>query len=219
MSSALSVALLGFLLGLRHATDADHVVAVTTIVSHERSFIRAARVGALWGIGHSLTLMFVGGAIVLFRIVIPPRVGLGLEFGVALMLILLGFSNLRTIPASDRGAEAQAGASNSRPLMIGIVHGLAGSAAVALLVLATIRTTAWALAYLAVFGMGTIAGMMVVTTMLAAPTLYATARVGRLQHGLRLAAGALSLILGVLLAHEIVVTNGLFGDAPTWSPR
>ena len=96
MPSALAAALFGFLLGLRHATDADHVVAITTIVSRERSFRRAAWIGGLWGVGHSLTVLVVGGALVVTRRVIPPRLGLGLEFGVALMLILLGFSALRT---------------------------------------------------------------------------------------------------------------------------
>ena len=220
LPSAVSAAALGFLLGLRHATDADHVVAVTTIVARERTLARAARVGALWGIGHSLTLFVVGGAIVLFRLVIPARIGLGLEFGVALMLILLGFNNLR----DDRNAhahEAGGGAAGSglRPLAIGVVHGLAGSAAIALLVLATIRETGWALAYLGVFGIGTIAGMMLVTTLLAAPVVYATTRVVRIQRGIRLAAGALSLLFGAMLAHEIVVSNGLFSAAPNWTPR
>ena len=97
----LSAALLGFLLGLKHATDADHVVAVTTFVSRERSFRRAAVIGGLWGIGHSLTVFLVGGALVVFRLVIPPRMGLGFEFGVALMLILLGFNNLRPANATE----------------------------------------------------------------------------------------------------------------------
>ena len=95
LPDALTAIALGALLGLRHATDADHVVAVTAIVARERKLSRAAWVGALWGIGHTLTLLVVGGAIVAFRLVIPPRVGLGLEFGVALMLILLGYANLR----------------------------------------------------------------------------------------------------------------------------
>ncbi len=220
LPSAISAAILGFLLGLRHATDADHVVAVTTIVSRENTLARAARVGALWGLGHSITLFVVGGAIVLFRLVIPPRIGLGLEFGVALMLILLGFNNLRggATPHSHDG-DAIATGPGLRPVVIGVVHGLAGSAAIALLVLATIRETGWALAYLAVFGVGTIAGMMVVTSLLAAPALYAGKRVVRFQRGIRLAAGALSLIFGALLAHEIVVTNGLFGAAPSWTPK
>ena len=86
MLSAFSAAILGFLLGLRHATDADHVVAVSAIVARERTMRRAAWIGVLWGIGHSITVFVVGGAIIAFRLVIPPRLGLALEFGVALML-------------------------------------------------------------------------------------------------------------------------------------
>ncbi len=222
MLNALSAALLGFLLGLRHATDADHVVAVTAIVTRERSFVRAARIGGLWGIGHSLTVFVVGGALVVFRIVIPPRLGLGFEFGVALMLILLGFNNLRPAPADAAGAhthEHPPRFTGWRPLLIGVVHGLAGSAAVAILVLAAIPETAWALAYLAVFGVGTIVGMMLVTWLVAAPSVYAAQRVVRFQRGIRLAAGALSLGFGLLLARSIIVQGGLFSAAPSWSPR
>lgn len=205
--------LLGALLGIRHATDGDHVVAVTAIVARERSLVNAARVGALWGIGHTLTLLAVGGAIVAFRLVIPPRVGLGLEFGVALMLILLGFANLRRRERDD------AGRATVRPFVVGLVHGLAGSAAVALLVLATIRETLPALGYLVVFGLGTIAGMLAVTMILAAPALYAGARVARLHGGIRLAAGVLSIAFGFLLARELIVKGGLFSAVTAWTPN
>lgn len=203
---------LGALLGLRHATDADHVVAVTTIVARERSLSRAARVGAVWGLGHTLTLLLLGGAIVAFRFVIPPRVGLGLEFGVALMLIGLGYSNLRRPDTSDVPAMA-------RPLLVGIVHGLAGSAAVALVVLTTIRGTAAAIAYLLMFGAGTILGMALVTVLLAAPALYATSRLARVRTGVRVAAGTLSIVFGLLLARELIVEGGLFSAAPQWEPH
>ena len=92
--SPLTVAVLGFLLGLRHAVDPDHVAAVSTIATRSTSFRRAAAVGAWWGLGHTLTILVVGGAIILFRIVISPRVGLAMEFAVALMLILLGLQNV-----------------------------------------------------------------------------------------------------------------------------
>lgn len=213
LPDALTAIALGALLGLRHATDADHVVAVTAIVARERRLSRAAWVGALWGIGHTLTLLVVGGAIVAFRLVIPPRIGLGLEFGVALMLILLGYQNLR---AGDDTPSARPAV---RPFLVGLVHGLAGSAAVALLVLATIRDTLSALAYLLVFGLGTVAGMVAVTVLLAAPAMYVGARVNRLQAGIRFAAGALSIAFGVLLAHELIVEGGLFSATPTWAPH
>ena len=218
--SALSAAALGFLLGLKHATDADHVVAITTIVSRERSFRRAAWIGGLWGIGHSLTVFLVGGALVVFRIAMPPRVGLALEFGVALMLIMLGFSNLRPGAATTPHSHDLPPRFNGiRPLAIGIVHGLAGSAAAALLVLAAIPQTTYALAYLFIFGVGTIAGMTLITAMLAVPSLYAAGRVVRFQSGIRLAAGALSLLFGVIVARAIIVDGGLFSSAPTWTPQ
>src|SRR5215475_7053212 len=94
MTTALLILGIGFLLGMRHATDPDHVVAVSTIVSRESSFPRAAWIGMLWGIGHSLTILVVGATIILFGVAIPPRLGLTLEFSVALMLILLGVLNL-----------------------------------------------------------------------------------------------------------------------------
>jgi high-affinity nickel-transport protein len=209
----LTAILLGALLGLRHATDADHVVAVTAIVARERSLARAAWIGALWGLGHTVTLLLVGGAIVTFRLVIPPRVGLGLELGVAVMLILLGFANL-----SGRSDEPSARTA-ARPLLVGLVHGLAGSAAVALLVLATIRGTFEALAYLFVFGLGTVAGMIAVTVLLAAPTLLAGAHLPRFQRGIRLAAGTLSIAFGLLLARELIVGGGIFSATPIWVPR
>ncbi len=218
MLSAFSVALLGFLLGLRHATDADHVVAVTTIVARERTLRRAAWIGVLWGIGHTLTVFVVGGTIVAFRLVIPPRLGLMLEFGVAIMLILLGFSNLRAdAPARGHGHTHEF--DHRRPLIIGTVHGLAGSAAVAILVLTAIPDTRWALAYLLVFGVGTIVGMMLVTVLLAAPAIYAGERVARLQGGIRLAAGALSIVFGLMLARELIVDGGLLSAMPRWSAR
>jgi high-affinity nickel-transport protein len=193
-------------------------VAVTTIVARERTLRRAAWIGVLWGIGHTLTVFAVGGTIVAFRLVIPPRLGLVLEFGVAIMLILLGLSNLRT-----GGPEVGHGHTHEfdhrRPLIIGTVHGLAGSAAVAILVLTAIPDTRWALAYLLVFGVGTIVGMMLVTVLLAAPAIYAGERVARLQGGIRLAAGALSIVFGLLLARELIVDGGLLSAVPHWSPE
>ena len=220
MLNAISAGFLGFLLGLKHATDADHVVAVTAIVARERTFRRAAWIGGLWGIGHSLTLLVVGGTIISFRLVIPPRVGLALEFGVALMLILLGFSNLRPgTDAQDHGHAHEHAFSSARPVLVGVVHGMAGSAAVAILVLAAIPQTAYAIAYLLVFGVGTVAGMTVVTGLLAAPAVYAGERLQRFQTGIRLAAGALSLAFGLLLARGIIVHGGLFAAVPAWNQK
>src|SRR5579863_6255169 len=97
MIPLLSIIVLGFFLGMRHATDPDHVIAVTTIVSRQRSIRHAALIGALWGVGHTITILVVGSSIILFGIVIPARVGLTMELSVGLMLILLGILNLTGI--------------------------------------------------------------------------------------------------------------------------
>src|SRR4051812_7581935 len=153
MTQFLSTALLGFVLGIRHATDPDHVVAVTTIVSRERRVDRAGGIGMLWGLGHTVTILLVGGAILLFNVVIPPCIGLTMELSVAVMLVLLGVVSLGRIvrvatPVAQRDRWFIFRHQSLRPLAIGVVHGLAGSAAVALLVLATISNAMWGVVYL-----------------------------------------------------------------------
>lgn len=240
MLSLFSILALGFLLGMRHALDPDHVVAVTTIVSRERTLRAAAPIGAVWGAGHTATLLVVGGAIVLFGVVIPPRLGLTLELAVGVMLILLGGLSLSTLarPGAKHlhphdGAHVAAHGALARlddrlarlrayravrPLVIGVVHGLAGSAAAALLVLGTIRDPAWAMGYLAVFGVGTIAGMLLVTTALAMPFAYAAHRFERLHRALGLGAGLLSIGFGSFLVYRIGFVDGLFTSHPRWIP-
>ena len=215
MSASLSIAFLGFLLGVRHAIDPDHVVAVGTIATRTTSFRRAAAVGALWGIGHTLTILAVGGTIILLRVVISPRVGLAMEFAVALMLILLGVQNL----ASARQENAPA-PSPARPFVVGMVHGMAGSAAIVLLVLATVTDPIWALAYLILFGTGTVVGMIIVTGIIAVPASLAVARVRNARRWLTLASGVVSVALGVFLASELTEGDGgLFSASPVWTPR
>lgn len=215
----LTLSLLGFLLGVRHATDPDHIVAVSTIVSGQRSMLRGALVGAQWGLGHTLTLLVAGGAMIVFRFAVPPRVGLALEFLVAVMLVGLGTSNLLAArgPAIADGTTPVP--SRWRPLAIGVVHGLAGSAAVALLVLATIPDTVWAVVYLGVFGAGTIAGMVMMTIAISAPTIVLGARMPTLRGRMQFAAGALSVGVGLLLMHRTGIADGLFSDAPRWTPH
>ena len=213
MISFLAVLVLGFLLGVQHAADPDHVVAVSTIVTRSRSVFRAARVGALWGVGHAATILLVGGAIILFKIAITPRVGLAMELAVAGMLIALGLVNLVGLP--PQGDDALA---SLRPVVIGSIHGLAGSAAVALLVLATIGDDRWSAAYLLVFGAGTVVGMLLITAAISISVRFGVVRFGGTTRNLRIASGALSVALGLFLVHQVGIVDGLFSSQPRWTP-
>jgi hypothetical protein len=243
------------------------VVAVSTIVTRQPSTRAALLIGSMWGIGHTLTIVAVGGALVFFAFVIPPRLGLTLEMGVALMLIVLGMWNLAgffeqvqairrsgrtgrgpirahchghgnvvhrhggyadleqhghhddqatTIEWLDRRLGCLSTYQLVRPLVVGLVHGLAGSAAVALLVLALIKDPWWAMAYLVVFGIGTIAGMMAITAAMGAMLAYASSRSYRVE-GLRTASGFLSVGFGLFLAYQIAIVDGLITGTPAAS--
>jgi cytochrome c biogenesis protein CcdA len=217
--TALSIVSLGFFLGMRHATDPDHVVAITTIVSREKSVKRAAWSGAVWGLGHTVTIVLVGGAIILFNVVIPVRLGLLMELSVGLMLVVLGVMNVTDTNHAPQNWLSKKRITFTSPLLVGIVHGLAGSAAVALLVLTTIRTPGWAIAYLLVFGLGTVLGMVVVTTLLAMPFAYTSRQFKTTNRRLQLATGLISIGFGVLLTYKIGYLDGLFSAAPNWTPH
>jgi hypothetical protein len=201
------------LLGMRHATDPDHIVAVTTIVTRERSVAKAAGIGAVWGLGHTITLLIVGGAIILFKVAVNARLGLSLELCVALMLIVLGLLNLFNVRASTSGVSA------TRPFLVGVVHGLAGSAGAALLIVPLIDDPRWAALYLLTFGLGTIVGMALITLTIAFPSLLAAAHLPSFQRQLRIASGALSLVFGLYLAHQIGFRDGLFTSRVRWDPH
>jgi ABC-type nickel/cobalt efflux system permease component RcnA len=270
MSNILAVIGVGFLLGIRHATDPDHVVAVSTIVSRQREIRHAGLIGALWGVGHTITIFLVGVAIILFNLTIPPRVGLAMELAVGLMLILLGVLNLTGVtqwitdrltpvhrgieagivhshvhehegvfhqhvhshgPEIHRHLDKKPGDSFQialqrlglyqflRPLAVGLVHGLAGSAAVALLVLTAIRDPRWAIGYLLVFGLGTIAGMVLITMIIGAPFAYTGKRFAPLNRGLGFASGLISMAFGLFIIFQIGFVDGLFTAHPHWTPR
>ena len=128
------------------------------------------------------------------------------------VLIVLGLANLLS------RAEVTPPRNSARPVVVGMVHGLAGSAAAVLLVLAAVRETAWAIGYLMLFGLGTIVGMIAVTTAIAVPAAYAANRVTALRRYLVLASGAASVIAGTLIAVQLA-GNGLFSASPVWVPR
>ena len=219
---------LGLILGMRHSTDADHVVAISTIVSKQRSIRNAAVIGSVWGLGHTITIFIVGSLIILFGVEIPPRLGLSMEFSVAIMLVLLGILNLTGVmqkvtamftpsiadPKGNSPLEPRKATSSKmehllensvgrlgiyqcvRPLAIGLVHGLAGSAAVALLVLSTIHSPIWATAYLLIFGAGTMVVLSSIPPIIPAPIHFpeeAYAKMGKkleLPQGWRVFASA-----------------------------
>jgi len=267
MTSAIALMVLGFFLGMRHATDPDHVIAVTTIVARQKSRAGAATIGAAWGLGHTLTILVVGGGMILFGWVIPPRIGLSMEFSVGVMLILLGLMNLTGVMRGMRANRLIRGAKQehshphshgdyvhthahvhnpeahphkpeqtplswldrhlgrlgayqlARPLVVGIVHGLAGSAAVALLVLATVQNPVWGFWYLFVFGFGTIVGMMLMTAIIIVPFTHTGNRFARLGGNLRIASGVISLAFGLFVAYRIGLVDGLFTGNPQWTPK
>jgi high-affinity nickel-transport protein len=227
--------------------------------------MNATVIGALWGLGHTFTILIVGTAIILFKLTIPPRIGLSMELSVGFMLILLGILNLTgvlrraiewiTMRRLGSGAHShfmfgrkmihthdeygaavsvdtfsivgwtpkwwkQLGVFHSlRPLVIGIVHGLAGSAAVALLVLTTISRPTWAIIYLLIFGLGTVAGMMLITAAIALPFAYSMKRFTKLNQGLAMASGFVSIAFGLFLCYQIGFVDGLFTAHPSWTPR
>jgi high-affinity nickel-transport protein len=222
MGGSLAVLALGFFLGVRHATDPDHVIAVTTIVSRERSARGAALIGAAWGLGHTLTILVVGSGILLFSWVISPRLGLSLEFAVGLMLVMLGLLAIRdvwplvrprpaAVPDGHDPVHSHAHSHGDyihthphqhdpethphqpdqtpvnwldrhlggvglyrlvRPLVVGMVHGLAGSATLMLAVLSAARTLWEGLAYILLFGLGSILGMTALGVLICLPFSY-----------------------------------------------
>jgi ABC-type nickel/cobalt efflux system permease component RcnA len=264
-----SIIVIGFFLGMRHATDPDHVIAITTVVSSERNAARAALMGAFWGLGHTVTIFVVGTSIILFNLVIPTRLGLSMELSVGFMLIGLGGWNLANflravpeatqlsddpqplihshlprhgdyvhthphMPSTDTHSHSLEGSALTRldralgkvgayqllrPLLVGVVHGLAGSAAVTLLILASIRDSNWAILYLLVFGVGTIAGMMLITMSIASTFRRAGSRYNGFARQLAMASGLVSIVFGLFVAYQICVVQGLFSAYPEWTPR
>jgi hypothetical protein len=208
--TGLSVLLLGVGLGLRHATDADHVVVVTALVQREPGAWRAARIAALWGLGHSAAFLGLGLLIVMAGLRVPPAFERLAELLVAAMLIGFGAWHLARSRAATahEPAPSTAGAA-ARPVIIGLVHGLAGSAGIALLATATIPSRALAVAYLALFGLGTVLGMVALTVTLSRPIGWAMQRDDRWRQGATAAAAALSVALGVS-----VLARDLLGAAP-----
>jgi high-affinity nickel-transport protein len=212
----LTAVALGFALGLRHAADPDHVAAIAALVARHAPAGSspggarvAARVGAAWGVGHSLVILAVGGAFVALHIAVVPAWALAAEAVVAAILVALGVSNLRQLRRGGAPAHVHAqrscGVLTLRSLGVGMAHGLAGSAAVALLALAAMPSSGAAFAYLLVFGLGTIGGMVAMSLGLGLPAAMASGR-PRLARWVLGGSGVASITVGLLLLVEVGVT-------------
>ena len=191
---------LGSLLGMRHALEPDHLTAVSTLVTGERSSVRAAMLGASWGVGHTLSLVVVGAALVLLRAEMPARVADLFELFVAIMLVALGVRAIYSgrTPHVHTGDWKMA----RRPLLVGAVHGLAGSGALTALVLATLSSTTARITYMALFGIGSTLGMALLTSAIGWPL----ARIGGNRHTVRalsVAVGCVSIALGIFWGYPL----------------
>jgi len=227
--SVASVLGLGLFFGLRHALDVDHVAAVWAIVSERRTLLGSSRIGLLWGVGHTLALLVAGVFVMLLGFNIGPALARLLELAVAAVLVLLGGNVLLQVwrgghlhvhphrhgdrlhvhphlhDATQGGAEDghHRGRIGARPLLVGLLHGGAGSAALMLLVLSTIPSPWLGFAYIAVFGMGSIGGMLGMSLLVSLPAHLTAAHSGRLHLAVRVAAGVFSIGVGLLMAYEI----------------
>ncbi|MFY9610278.1 MAG: urease accessory protein UreH [Blastocatellia bacterium] len=227
MDTTVAAALgLGFVLGLRHALDPDHVVAVSTIVSEHNSLARSSLIGTFWGLGHSASLFAVGVMIILLRVSIPEQVLPWMELPVAAMLIFLGISAMRRA-VRERGLQIHTHVHEhgdkphahvhvhvgdehnhvhrmfkigGKPFAVGLVHGFAGSATLTLLVLAQIPSVALGLVYMAVFGIGSIGGMLIMSAMISVPFVLTARRFEVINSVIRLSAGLFSLAFGLMIA-------------------
>jgi ABC-type nickel/cobalt efflux system permease component RcnA len=230
-STVTGALLLGFVLGLKHAVDPDHLVAISTMVSEHRSLTRSSIVGTLWGLGHTASLLAIGLAVILLKTPIPPRVASLMEMAVAVMLVALGTGVIVKVlrdPESrvhyhthrhDGGPEhshlhvhIETGHKHShhpikigrKPFVVGLVHGVAGSAALTLLVLTTIPSAAIGLAYIALFGIGSVGGMLLMSTLVGLPFIATARRLSSLNVTVRVIAGLSSVVFGLALGWEIL---------------
>lgn len=221
---------LGFVLGLRHALDADHLAAVSTFVTEERNLLRSSLIGVSWGMGHTAALLVFGLGVAAFRLALAPRFSQFLELLVGCMLVLLGGNVLYKLAkgrALHAHAHAHDGAAHThlhmhaseaehdhqhqhrtlrlggRPFVVGVVHGLAGTAALMMLVVGAIPSLLLAAGYILIFGVGSIGGMTVMSLLMTVPLALAARRLALVEQLIRLAAGLFSLGFGLFLAWEV----------------
>lgn len=223
----LALLLLGFTLGLRHAFDPDHVVAISTMANHTRSVKKSSFLGAIWGVGHTLVLFIAGFLILSLKLSIPDKIASSFELLVGIVLIILGVDSLRKI-ASDRihmhehtHGDRQHSHFHShteftshshlhahRFFAVGMMHGLAGSAALMLLILATISSIIQGLMFILTFGLGLIVSMAVISAMVSLPVVVSS-RFAKINSVIKIIAGLASISLGSFMIYEIGFVNGI----------
>ena len=227
-----SVLLLGLLIGMQHALEADHVAAVASIAARAGSVRRVVRHGAVWGLGHSATLLVVGSAVVLLNTAVPEGMARVLELAAGVMLVGLGLDVLRRLlrarvhfhlhrhsdgvvhihAHSHAGEQATHNSSRHdhdhppglplRSLLVGVMHGMAGSAALLLLVLASVQSALAGLLYVAMFGLGSILGMAALSAVIAVPLAYSARLLTRLQQVLQAVIGGVTVLLGAIIVYR-----------------
>ena len=226
----------GFVTGLQHATEADHITAVATLVSKNRRLGKASLLGALWGAGHTLTLFIAGLAVLLLAVSIPAKLALSLEFGVGIMLIILGLSVIRSVRRnavidsffnkfSTKHMHPHAHGNkvhvhphdhdeehthSHKSIIVGMIHGMAGSGALMLVVLSTVDSVMSGLAYIALFGIGSIVAMLVISTVIGLPFVFTAKRFGRMNKYIRTVAAFVSIGLGISVIYEIGFLEQVF---------
>ena len=228
-SHIFSLLSLGFLLGLKHALDADHVAAILTIATENRTFWRSSLIGFCWGVGHTVILLVVGTAVLLFKLTIPSAWAKLFEVAVGVMLVGLGMSVAFALwrervhlhahwhehGEQHRHLHSHSGGAHHdhlhrfrleyKSLAVGMVHGLAGSAALLLLVLATVPSLGVGLVYILVFGAGSILGMVFLATAMSIPFAMSAERTARVHQTLRAAAALFSIVLGSTILFELLL--------------
>ena len=215
-----SLVALGFVLGLRHAIEADHLAAISTIATERRSLLSSLLVGASWGLGHTLALLLAGVGVLLLRYQMTDRIAHALEMCVGMMLVLLGANVLRSLAhrAASRHHDHAAAASHphsatwlaARPLLVGMVHGLAGSGPLLLLTLAVVSSPWAAFFYIAVFGVGSMMGMAIMSVLLSVPAHLTVEHFARTHLALRGLSGLFSVALGLIIVYDNAALSRLF---------
>jgi len=234
----IEILLMGFLLGMRHAMESDHVAAVASLVTKSPSMRESIRLGSVWGMGHTLTLFVFGSAVMLLDQMIPEHMALMLEFTVGIMLVALGIDVMRrfiqermhihvhrhadgsrhihfhshadkALHADHSHEHLHAGRFPMRALLVGIMHGMAGSAALIVLTLQSVHSFATGMIYIALFGAGSIAGMAALSAAIMLPLQQSANRFSALHHYLQLAIGSATLCLGISIMYDIAKSSQL----------